>query len=79
MQKFRDKIGLPPRAFARLIRFDRALRCAESGPEPDWAEIALACGFVDQSQFNRELRSFAGMTPVDFLDRRAPERDAPLE
>ncbi len=69
-EKFRDGIGLGPKQVARMIRFDRAVQLAQSPAVPDWLEIAHACGYSDQSHFNRDFRSFAGLTPVEFAVRR---------
>ena len=38
-----------------------------------WADLALRCGYYDQSHFIKEFRAFAGVTPVEFLRRMQPE------
>jgi AraC-like DNA-binding protein len=71
--QFRDHVGLPPKTLARIIRFNRTLRCLEGIEAPHWAEIAHACGYYDQAHFNRDFRAFAGTTPGDYLRRRIAE------
>jgi AraC-like DNA-binding protein len=31
-----------------------------------WSELALACGYYDQSHFINEFRAFSGVTPEAF-------------
>jgi AraC-like DNA-binding protein len=70
--RFRDQIGLPPKTFARLLRFDSVRR--QMGERPGaWADIAARCGYADQSHLNREFRELGGTTPASFLARRVPE------
>lgn len=59
-RRFRDEIGLPPRLFGRIVRFQRAFRAL--GLE-DGAAIAARCGYADQAHLVREIRRFAGRTP----------------
>jgi AraC-like DNA-binding protein len=68
--RFREEFGLSPKRFARLLRFDRAVQLARASVSPDWAEIAARTGYADQAHFAREFRSFAGLTPGEFLNRQ---------
>ena len=62
--RFRDEIGLPPKAVARLVRFERARELAGTMP---WGELAFECGFSDQSHLIAEFRRITGRTPETFL------------
>jgi AraC-like DNA-binding protein len=62
--RFRDQIGLPPKAIAKLLRFERAHELAGTMP---WAELAFECGFYDQSHLINEFRAITGRTPETFL------------
>lgn len=68
--RFREELGLPPKAVARVLRFQRALGLMRSGQE--WAAIAYACGYYDQPHLNREFRDLAGTTPGDLRARLLP-------
>jgi AraC-like DNA-binding protein len=67
--QFREHVGLPPKAVARLLRFNRALRLVERGL--DGAEVAYRGGYTDQAHFVNEFRRFSGETPAAFA--RAPQ------
>jgi AraC-like DNA-binding protein len=62
IERFRDHVGLPPKAAARVIRLDRAVSALRSGT-PRIAEVAAACGYADQAHLGRELRELGGITP----------------
>jgi AraC-like DNA-binding protein len=64
--RFREQIGLAPKAVARVIRFDRAVRLLRSSEEAALGAIAYDCGYFDQAHMNREFRELAGTTPAAF-------------
>src|SRR5262249_33692046 len=63
---FRQAVGLTPKVYCRLLRFQRAIEGIKSRPAESWARRALAAGFSDQSHFNREFRTFTGVTPEEY-------------
>jgi AraC-like DNA-binding protein len=62
--RFREQIGLSPKALARVMRFDRAV-AALRGPA-GLAEIAYDCGYADQAHLTREFSELAGLSPKRF-------------
>jgi len=62
--RFREEVGLPPKAVARLLRFERARALAGRLP---WAEIAVECGYYDQSHLINDFRAVTGRTPETFF------------
>lgn len=70
---FHDEFGIPPKAFARVVRFDRAIRSIGEDSDPDWLTISFDSGYFDQSHFIRDFRDLAGITPTDYARRRMPE------
>jgi AraC-like DNA-binding protein len=62
----RREIGLPPKAAARVVRFDRARRLI-AGTGGRVADVAAAVGYADQSHLDRDFREFAGAPPSRWL------------
>jgi AraC-like DNA-binding protein len=65
---FRAEVGLSPKAYARIRRFQAALRLLGTGTSG--ARIAAEVGYFDQAHFVREFRSFTGMTPTQYAEQR---------
>jgi AraC-like DNA-binding protein len=66
---FRTYIGVTPKTYARILRFDDAVKRLRKPDGMRWAEIADACGFYDQAHLIRDFHEFAGSTPGEFLAR----------
>jgi AraC-like DNA-binding protein len=64
VEKFREQAGLPPKAIARIMRFNRALSLLRSETAPRWTDVAYAAGYFDQAHMIRDFRTFAGATPT---------------
>lgn len=62
-RKCKERIGLPPKLFARLVRFSKAYRLRENFPLLSWTNIAYECGYFDQTHFIRDFKEFAGVAP----------------
>jgi AraC-like DNA-binding protein len=65
--RFHEEIGLPPKAVARLLRFEHARELGARPDRPSWAEIAFECGYYDQSHLINDFRAVTGRTPVTFF------------
>jgi AraC-like DNA-binding protein len=69
IELFRDQVGLPPKAFCRVRRFQRVLESVHRKARVDWAQVALDGGYYDQAHFIHDFQGFAGMTPAAYLAR----------
>lgn len=68
--RVRDVVGVGPRSFRRLLRFQRLHAALDDASPPDWADLAGMAGYYDQSHLINEFREFTGLTPRVFLARR---------
>jgi AraC-like DNA-binding protein len=64
---FREQVGLTPKVWCRVQRFQRAVRRLHSGMDVRWAELAQDCGFYDQSHFANEFRAFSGIDATTYV------------
>lgn len=62
-RKCKDRIGFPPKLFARVVRFSKAYRLRENFSHLSWTSIAYDCGYFDQMHFIRDFKEFAGVPP----------------
>lgn len=71
---FLEYVGMNPKEYGRIARFQRALRMMQLGSR-DYAGIAYASGYSDQSHFIRDFRQFSGMTPKQLTEYQVPYSD----
>jgi AraC-like DNA-binding protein len=64
-RRFQAKVGLSPRAFLTLRRFERAVELSKR--VRSFTELALEAGYSDQPHFNRDFRRFSGKSPSAVL------------
>lgn len=62
---FREHVGMPPKRYGRLVRFERLVDRVRRGPPRPWAQLAVELGFCDQAYLARDVRALAGMTPTE--------------
>ena len=61
---FHDHVGLSPKLFLRIIRFQHVLSSVRDGHgDTAWAAVAARHGFYDQSHFIRDFKTFVGAAP----------------
>jgi AraC-like DNA-binding protein len=67
-REFRERIGIGPKLYTRLARFQSVLAYSGSRANVDWASVAVEAGFFDQSHMIAEFRQFSGLTPRALAD-----------
>jgi AraC-like DNA-binding protein len=56
-------VGVSPKVFCRLARFQSGLAYAGSTEHVQWARAATDLGYADQSHMIAEFREFSSLTP----------------
>lgn len=72
---FNVQVGITPKAYARLVRFQGVVGAVDNARRVEWASVAADCGFSDQPHLVHEFRAFAGTTPSAFIASRRPFRN----
>ena len=70
IEVFSGEVGLTPKVFCRVRRFQRVLRRIGAGRPVDWAGVAVDCGYFDQAHFIRDFRAFSGINPSTYIAQR---------
>ncbi|HEY4062070.1 MAG TPA: helix-turn-helix domain-containing protein [Puia sp.] len=69
---FSDNVGMPPKYYARVLRFNYAFGLKRANPALDWFDIIYDCGYFDQTHFIKDFRHFTGEPPVAFYSKPHP-------
>ena len=75
-RRFHDAAGLPPKLFARIVRFQRLVHSLLSTDVSQWATVSSDVGFYDQAHMINEFRGFAGAPPTVFFQPHDDTIDA---
>jgi AraC-like DNA-binding protein len=71
-RKFQTGIGIPPKKFAGILRFQHSIQLRKAGYE--YLDIVASGHFTDQAHFVHDFQSFAGCSPgLFFLSGPQPE------
>lgn len=70
---FLERVGLSPKRYARICRFNFVKAMFDKNPSLNWQEVAFSAGYYDQSHFIKEFKAFSGKTPREYCASRMPE------
>jgi AraC-like DNA-binding protein len=70
IDRFASDVGLTPKVFSRVQRFQAALRCAHRHASVNLADLAASAGYFDQAHLSHEFTMLAGMSPSALLAGR---------
>ena len=65
---FKQSMGIAPYKYVLQQRVERAKQLLKKEPEKAIVEIALECGFANQTHFHKHFRKHTGMTPKTYRE-----------
>jgi AraC-like DNA-binding protein len=68
-RKCKERIGMNPKMYARILKFSKAYRLRESLPHLSWLQIAHEAGYFDQMHMIRDFKTFAGVNPTSIEEQ----------
>jgi AraC-like DNA-binding protein len=75
LERFRGEVGMAPKLYARVQRFQAVIERVHTLTEVNWSEIAADCGYFDQAHFVHDFRAFSGFTPTAYLALKSEHRN----
>ncbi|MEI2822819.1 MAG: AraC family transcriptional regulator [Chitinophagaceae bacterium] len=67
---FKDNVGLTPKGFLKIIRFQKAIQEIGNTKKVDWTKVAFESGYYDQAHFINDFKIFSGFTPNQYLQKQ---------
>ena len=71
IQLFAREVGMSPKLFCRVLRFRQALETVRQTALPNWAQLAVDCGYYDQAHLIHDFRFFSNLTPKEYVRQRS--------
>ncbi|HEY2362697.1 MAG TPA: helix-turn-helix transcriptional regulator [Candidatus Angelobacter sp.] len=70
IQLFSNEVGLTPKLFARVRRFQQVLQRIRTNADFSWVDMAASCGYFDQAHFIHDFKEFSGINPTAYLAQK---------
>src|SRR5215470_2559402 len=70
IELFSNEVGMTPKLFCRVRRFQQVLQMIHRGDDCDWADVAAGCGYFDQAHFIHDFKAFSGINPTTYLAQK---------
>jgi AraC-like DNA-binding protein len=67
-RKFKEQVGISPKLFSRLLRFNAALQLKIHRPDMSWADVAFEFEYADKLHLIKEFKQFANESPAFIID-----------
>jgi len=63
---FRNSVGVNPKQFGRLCRFQSVIKSLRNEKSLQFAELAVQTGYFDQSHFIHDFQDLGGISPMEY-------------
>lgn len=70
-RRFMEQVGVSPKFYIRLVRFNEVMRKKAMHPAKSWTSVAHECGYYDQMHMIKDFKQFADSNPSDFFHKDA--------
>jgi len=70
-RKSQEYLGVSPKFFTRIARFNRSYYMSMQDHGLDWLDVALYCGYHDYQHLVKDYKEFAYTTPRNFLEEES--------
>ncbi|OAB38698.1 hypothetical protein PMSD_06700 [Paenibacillus macquariensis subsp. defensor] len=70
IQIFKEEVGLTPKLFCRLRRFQDVLNRIDLTKSVNWLDVAISCGYYDQMHFIKDFQAFSSLNPTEYFSRQ---------
>jgi AraC-like DNA-binding protein len=67
-RSFKERMGVSPKFYSRLVRFGKAWLLKENKPDISWTKVAHECGYFDQMHLIRDFKEFANANPKEISE-----------
>ena len=74
-RRFSEEVGMPPKLYMRIVRFQSALQNKMLHPEKNWTDICYESSYFDQAHFIKECREFSSMAPEELFKSTPPPKE----
>ncbi|MCG8308327.1 MAG: helix-turn-helix domain-containing protein [Cytophagales bacterium] len=74
-RNFYDHVGITPKKYLRIVRFQHALHVKELRPDISLTQLAVTCNYYDQSHMINDFRYLAGISPKEYFAACTPYSD----
>jgi len=78
IELFRREVGLTPKLYQRVARFQKVLASIENHRDIVWSDVALLHRYFDQAHLIHDFNTFAGVSPTVYLRRRSSRNHVTL-
>lgn len=72
-KNFKDMAGITPKQYARINRFQFALKVIRENSNPNWVNLAVSCGYFDQSHFIHDFKDLSGISPLEYCNNQTDQ------
>ena len=70
-RKFKSAIGISPKMFAKILRFNYAVKYLHNHIDKDLETIAEECGYYDYTHLQKDFKSLSGDTPSELRAKKS--------